>query len=207
VVAKHGHFPRFEHLESHGALARVERAAVGLKENVAVAESESLHRGGEVHPLVGVLEGDCLLAPPESYSGVDYYGEDEVVEHAAGHDQQPLPCGFRAELPGFGFGGELLGVHRFVDHSCNLHVAAERQPSDAPFGLALLGLPFSQREPWVEEDIEFLDADFEDARPHEVAELVDDDQERERANQLGGFYEECFHAWLFVGVRWEVIWR
>ena len=62
-----------------------------------------------------------------------------------------------------------------------------RQPSQTVLGVS--AFEFEQREPWVEEDVEFLDADFEHPRHDEVTHLVNAYQDGETEEELNDFYK------------------
>ena len=69
------------------------------------------------------------------------------------HYEETLPCGLCPELPFFRRELHLLLVHRFVDHSGYLAVAAERQPAYAVFGVAPVTclsplIPFRRLQDW-----------------------------------------------------------
>ena len=65
----------------------------------------------------------------EEDHGVDEQGEEEVDEHTANHDEQALPGGFCAELPGVCLFRQLLVG--FVDHTVDGAVATKGQPAEA----------------------------------------------------------------------------
>ena len=59
--------------------------------------------------------------------------------------------------------------------------------------LALVGVVFQQREPWVEKEVEAVDAHAEHACEDIVAELVYCDEQGQCQDKLKGFDEECLH--------------
>ena len=137
------------------------------------------------------LNGGVGVAPGEEHHGVDEEGEEEVDHDASDHDEQSLPGGFGAKLPGLDGLLHLLCVHRFVDHAGDFDVASEGYPADVVVGAA-------PREefptfPGVEEEAEFLYANFEEFGKEEVACFMEHDEEGEAEDELEGFDEEYFH--------------
>ena len=200
-------------------LAHVAPGEVGLQHpevlGFVVVEAEDLVAVAEAHFVGEFVHVDLVAAvfdvgvAPDGHDGdVGEDGEDEVVDHAAGHDEQALPGGVGAELPGLGLFLHLLHVQGFVDHAGDLAVAAEGEPADAELRLA--PVPARQRfAAYVEEEVEFFDTDLEEAGPQEVAELMDDDEygegedDLERLNEynhrqwrrLRGWLRKCRRAW------------
>lgn len=176
--------------EEVGAEAR-EALAVGTQGDVAVAEAERLGALVELEALRHALNGGVGVAPGEEHHGVDEEGEEEVDHDASDHDEQALPGGFGAKLPGLDGLLHLLCVHRFVDHAGDFDVASEGYPADVVVGAA-------PREefptfPGVEEEAEFLYANFEEFGKEEVACFMEHDEEGEAEDELEGFDEEYFH--------------
>ena len=171
----------------------LEGSRVGLEEDVAVAEADVLERLAIIHTHLHVLQGQIRVAPVEEHHRVDKQGEDEVEQDAAHHDEQTLAGRLRAELVGLGRFGQLLLVHAFVDHAGNLAVAAEGEPADAVFRLAVLRFEFEEREPRVKEKVELFDAHFEKAGEKEVPELMDYHEDRKTQDELQGFDKKCLH--------------
>ena len=148
------------------------------------------------------LNGGVGVAPGEEHHGVYEEGEEEVDHDASDHDEQALPGGFGAKLPGLDGLLHLLCVHRFVDHAGDFDVASEGYPADVVVGAA-------PREefptfPGVEEEAEFLYADFKEFGKEEVACFMEHDEEGEAEDELEGFDEEYFH-WRGVCVFF-VVW-
>ena len=165
---------------------------VEAEDLVAVAEAHLVGEFVHVDLVAAVL--DIGVAPDGHDGDVGEDGEDEVVDHAAGHHQQALPGRVRAELPGLGLFLELLEVHRFVHHSGDLAVAAEGEPADAE--LRLTPVPAGKRlAAHVEEEVELLHADLEQACPQEMTELVDDDEYGQGEDNLQRFNEYNHRQW------------
>ena len=198
----------FEHhflaaaFDNHGAAVFVDKQSVeqrhrvvdGLAvhryEPVAVLEAQAVARLVEGVAPAGIVVGEVGVAPRIADSAVDDDGQQDVHHHAGDHHQKALPGRFGPELPRLhGLAPEIL-VHRLVDHAGDLHVAAQRQPADAVFGVAALEL--EEREPRVEEDVELLDADAENPRHEEVPQLVDAHEDGETEEELDDF-DEKFH--------------
>ena len=184
TLAQHGSRVGFGEVAEHVAVEFLALLRVDSEENVTVAEAELLRFGAELEAMGIVLHGHISLAPGEEYSGIDDKGEHEVHQHAADHDEETLPRGFRAELPGLFGLLELLRVHRLVDHARNLHVAAQGKPADAVGRVAVLGLELEGREPGVEEEAELLDAHLEEFREQEVAAFVEKDEQGKAEDEL-----------------------
>ena len=162
--------------------------AVVAKDAVAVLEAEGLEFGVDVD---GVFVGEFGLTPHKQHARVDDEAEDEVDDDAAKHDDQALPRGLGAKFPRLGRLGHLLGVHALVDHACDLDVAAQREPADAPLRFADLLL--EKREPGVHEEVEFLDARLEGAGGPVVAKFVEDHQNGQAQQELRGF-DQGYHV-------------
>ena len=77
---------------------------------------------------------------------VDDEGQQHVHEHTGNHDDEALPGGLGAKLPGLWRLLHLRLVHRLVHHAGNLVVATQREPPDAVFCLiAAAPVVFGQR--------------------------------------------------------------
>ena len=126
-----------------------------------VLETDSLSLLVVFHTHRHVVHGDITVAPVEQHHGVDEQGQQEIHQHTTDHDQQSLPCGLCAELPWLLGLFHLLGVETLIDHSGNLTVTTQRQPSHTILRVAVLWLelkdtsiPFANAE--IKEHIEFL---------------------------------------------------
>ena len=173
----------------------VDLLAVDRDEAVAVAESHPVARLVEVVAPAGLVVREVGLAPRVADADVDRDGQQNVHHHAGDHHQKALPGGLGPELPGLHLALLVLLVHRLVDHARDLDVAAQRQPAQSVFGVPAAEL--EEREPRVEEDVELLDADAEDARHDEVSQLVDTHEDREAEEELKNLDDE-FHGKVFT---------
>ena len=113
----------------------------------------------------------------EEYHRVDEECEEEVDQHAANHDKQPLPSGLGAKLPRFGGLLHLLGIKTLVYHSRYLAVSSQGQPAHAILGIALARLETEQfsgpfADVHIENDKEFLHPYTEEFGEKHVASLV-----------------------------------
>ena len=124
-VAQHGDGARTDHLSQAVFVQALQWFIVGTEQDVAVAESDLAERLAELHAGRDVPERQVRVAPREKHHRVDEDGQEEVEEHTADHDQQPLPGRFGAKLPRLRGLRHLLLVHRFVDHAGDLAVPAE----------------------------------------------------------------------------------
>ena len=95
--------------------------------------------------MLATIEGDVRVAPLEENHGVDEEGEDEVETYTANHDEHTLPSGLGAELPRLGILLELLHIEALIDHTSNLDIATEGEPTHNILGLATLGLEAQDR--------------------------------------------------------------
>ena len=142
------------------------------------------HLVGQVVDVdAAVLVVDVGLPPDGHYGYVCEYREDEVVHHASGHHEKPLPCRLGAELPFLRLGLQLLGVQGLVHHPGYLAVASERQPAYSEFGLS----PFPACDglaSHIEEQIEFLHPYPEDAGPDVMSELMYDYEQGQGQDDL-----------------------
>ena len=127
------------------------------------------------------------MSPDGENHRIGQDGEYEIVEYASGHYQQPLPCRVGTELPFFRGFREVLGVHGFVHHSRNFAIASERKPAYAELGLS--PFPFGDGLPsGIEEKIELLHSDSEQFGPHEMSQLMQEDEQGKGKNHL-----KCFN--------------
>ena len=143
----------------------------------------------EFHAVGHVFGGDEFLAPCKHDHRIDEECQKEVDQHAANHDKETLPGRFGAKLPRLRRLFHLFLVHAFIYHACYLAVAAQREPSYAVGGVALLGLEAEQAavplaHTGVEEEIEFIHADAEQLCEEEVAALVQEHQQRDGHDEL-----------------------
>ena len=139
----------------------------------------------EVVSPAGVFVGEVGVAPGVADAAIDDDGQQDIHHHAGDHDQKALPGGFCAEFVGLRGLLHLLLVHRLVDHAGDLDITAQRQPSQTVFRVLVPEL--EEREPGVEEDVELLDADVEDAGHEEVPEFVNSHQNGEAEEKLENF--------------------
>ena len=167
----------------------LERAEVGAQQDVVVGKSQCLGLLVELHTHGHVLGRDKLFAPGEEHHGVDEEREEEVDQHAANHDQQSLPSGLGAELPGLGRLCHLLFVEALVYHTGYLAVAAQWQPAYAILGVAGLGLEAEElarplADTHIEEDEEFLYSYAEELGKEHVSSFMQEDKQRDCQNEL-----------------------
>ena len=95
-----------------------------------ILESESLSIIIELHTHCHILNGIVFVAPCIEHGRIDDEGEDEVDHNAASHDEESLICLLATELPRLCRSSELLGCLCLVNHTVDLTVTANRQPSD-----------------------------------------------------------------------------
>ena len=174
----------------------------------AVAGAEA-HIVGELVGIYLILSvGQVALAPYAEDGDEEDYREDEVEKHAAGHNEKPLPGRFAAELPGLGVVGKVFRVHRLVHHPVYLAVAAQRQPADAIFGLAVLQAGEEAGEPaflgaqqleaaGIEEHKELVDPDSEKLGEGEMPQLVEEDEDGEDQDDLQCL-DKRYHSFSFA---------
>ena len=171
-----------------------------------VAGAEA-HLVGQVIDIDGIaLVAEIGIPPDVQDQDVREDGEEEIVQHAAGHHQEALPGRMGAELPGLGILLHGFGVQGLVDHPGDLAIAAERQPADAVFGFPGGGLREQLREPGrlrgkqfrpadIEEQEELVHPDMEQLGPQEMTELMDEDEHGKGQDDLEGL-DENYHIRL-----------
>ena len=130
---------------------------------------------------------------------VDKQSQQEIDEHTTNHDQQSLPSGFRTEFPRLFGLLHLLGIETLVDHTCNLTIAAQRQPAYTILGIAVFGLPFEETavpfpDARVEKQIELLDAHAEKLRKEEMAPFM----EQRRIINISIIFLPYLHFYFFI---------
>ena len=109
---------------------------------------------------------------------IDDDAQDHVHDDTGYHDDEFLPARFGTQFIWLGFALHLLLVHALVYHADDLHIAAQRQPADAVFGIASL----EGKElfaPGIKEYEELLHPDPEHAGGQKVAEFVNEHQDGE----------------------------
>ena len=175
-----------------------ERTFVGTHQNIVVAETKLLGLGVELHTLAHVGHTHVALAPMEHDHGVDEQCQHKVDRHTSYHDDEPLPRRLGAELPRLRVTLHLLGIHALVDHTGDLAIATERQPTHAVLRLAVLGLetkefaaPLANGD--VEENKELLHPDAKELGCQRMSALVEQYQQRDGQNELEKLNQKDFH--------------
>ena len=85
----------------------------------------------------------------EKNHGVNEQSQKEIDYYASNHNEQALPRRFGTELPRLHRFFHLLGVHAFVYHAGNLHIASKGKPTDTVLGLIVLALGKQTGKPFV----------------------------------------------------------
>ena len=160
-------------------------------------------------------EWKILLAPVPYHTSIDEDGKEEIVEHAAHHNQESLPSGLCSKFPWLWLTRKFVGALSLVDHTSDGAIAAQWQPAQAILGVFLAGglffclnalrlincafagakhayflrfrKPSHQCDPWIKEKVEFFYFHAEDSCPHIVAKFVDKHQQTQRKYQF-----KCF---------------
>ena len=124
-----------------------------------------------------VADGDIAVAPIEQHHRIDKQCQQEIHQHTTDHNQQSLPCRFCTELPGLLRLFHLFRVETLVDHSGNLTIATQWQPSDTILRVTVLGLelkdasiPFTNAK--IKEHIEFVYAYSEELGEEEMSSFM-----------------------------------
>ena len=86
----------------------------------------------------GVAQGQFVFSPVGEDGAVDDQCGDEVDQHAARDDAQALPAGLGAVFPGLRLFLQIVGPFGLVHHACNVAVAAQGYPAQAPKGVVLV---------------------------------------------------------------------
>jgi hypothetical protein len=87
--------------------------------------------------------------------------------------------------------GHLLGIHALVDHTRDLDITAQGQPSD-PIG-RLTALLFEKRELHIEKEEKLLDPGLEQFGGDKMPELVQNDQNGQAEYKEDDFYNYGTH--------------
>ena len=128
------------HVPSHQVCLKcvevIRNVVIELKYPVPGLEAQVRGKLACVNPVL--LVADVAGAPNLKHGYVQQNCKNEVVQHAAGHDQKPLPGLLGAELPGLGLPFQELLVHGFIYHAGNLAIAAQGQPANSVFCISLL---------------------------------------------------------------------
>ena len=133
-----GGFGVAEHKFLGGGGEVVHLLSVDGVDNVAVLETLVKHHLAVFVAEAGVAQGQFVGAPVREDGCIDEKGRDEVDQHAAGDDAETLPTGFGAVFPRLGCALEVFGILGFVNHACNVAVAAQGYPAQAPKGVVLV---------------------------------------------------------------------
>ena len=167
----------------------LELTVLGTYQNITILKTILLGLGVELHTQGHVLGGDVGVAPVEQNHRVDKEGQQEVDQHTANHHQQALPGRFAAELPRLCGLFHLFGIKTLINHTGNLTVTTQWQPTHTILGGAILGLEFKQTavplpDGGVEKEIELLNADAKELGKEEVATLVEQHQQADGQHEL-----------------------
>ena len=175
---------------------------------VAVAEAHLVGQVVDRDAVGGVVVAQVGFTPGVEDGRIKAEGQDEVEEHAAEHDEKPLPSLLGAEFPRLWLGGQVSGLGGFVHHARDGAVTAEGNPADAEFrGLGMLfprlgaivageeapvqfaveALDLHQGKFRIEKEIESLHPHFEESGKEEVSKFVHRHQQGERKNDLNDF--------------------
>ena len=125
---------------------------------------------------------------PDEDGEVEQHREEHVHRRPGDDDDDPLPQRLRLE-GALAILGEDRLLPVLLEH---LHEAAEREDADAVLRLAAA----EAEDLGAEADREGEDLDPEDLRPHEVAELVHEDEHRAEQGEV-----EQIHGPLFLAER------
>ena len=120
---------------------------------------------------------------------IDEQRQEEIHQHTADHDQQTLPGRFGTELPRLFGLFHLFGIEALVDHTGNLTIAAEGQPTHAILRVTALGLKLKQAavplpDGGVEEQVELIYAYAEQFGEEEVSALMQQYQQANGQHEL-----------------------
>ena len=178
AVAQHRHTTCFHNPAEGSRTKSVKLLAVCLEKDIAVLETNLVERFAVIHSVLHVLQRQVGLSPSIKHHGIDKQRQEEVEQHSSNHNHQTLTGRFGTKLIGLGRLRHGFLVHALVYHARNLAIASQRQPTDAILRVAVLGLEFEQREPRVEEKVELLYPDFENAGKNEMPELMHNNQYR-----------------------------
>ena len=183
----------------HAQVAEVrELLAVVSEDAVAVLEPDGFQGRVDVDR---VFVGQFGFTPNKQDAAVDDEAQDQIHDDAPEHDDQALPRGLGSKLPRLGGLGHLFRIHALVNHSGNLHVAAQGKPADAPFRVSDLFL--EQGKARVHEEVELLHLCLEGAGGPVVPQFVEDDQDGKAQKELGCF-DECNHESGVEALRTKV---
>ena len=135
----------------------------------------------ETHSVGHILDQNVRFAPIKQHHGIDKKSQEKVDGYATNHDEQALPCGFRAKLPRFGWLFHLFGIETLVYHTRYLTIAAQRKPSHSIGSVAMFGfeteqmaLPLADAD--IEKDKELFNSYTEEFGKKHVSAFVQEDQ-------------------------------
>ena len=109
----------------------------------------------------------------EQYHGIDEECQYEVNQYATYHDEQALPGRFAAKLVWLFRLFHLFGIETLINHTRNLAISSERQPSQTISSIRILRFELEEMEPRVEEQIELLHSYTEEFGEEEVSALME----------------------------------
>ena len=188
----------------HGLVAKkngiVEIAVFGWHvidrpEDIAIAETYRLCIFAIRHSVLKVTQLEHVTAPMPSHADVDDAGKDDIVEHTAKHYHKTRESSFGTELPRLNLLTEVIGTVCLIDHARDGTIASERNPAYAIFCVASLWLPSQKRELLsIEKKIKLLNLYLEDTGPHEMTQLMYENQNRQCSNELQGLENNNTHA-------------
>ena len=85
------------------------------------------------HPytMCQIFVGQFCFPPNKKCHGINHKCKQNVYGNSSDHDDQSLPSWFAPELPRLSWLFHLLFVHALINHTRDLHVSTQWQPSDA----------------------------------------------------------------------------
>ena len=151
---------------------------VRFQQDIAILESYVMESLTIVHTGLHIFQRQESIAPSEQHHRINKQRQQEVEQHTGNHDHQTLSGRLGTELIRLRRLCHRLLVHAFVDHTGYLAITSQGKPADTVFRITVLRLELENREPRVEEKVEFLYPDLKDTGKDKMPELVDQHQYR-----------------------------
>ena len=164
--------------------------------NIALLHPHIGKNGIAYHPVFHIFSRQVGFTPGKQDSDINGKGQQHIHHHPSQHNQQALPGGFGTKFPGLSGLFHLLGIHRFVHHSRNLHISSQRQPADTVFRFPFF--KFKQRKPGIEKHIEFFYPRFKKLCKKEMSELVEQNQNGKAQYKLQHFNQYIHNISVFL---------
>ena len=116
----------------------VNQGVVDKGNNIAMMETFIEHHVGILETIGGIVHGQFVFAPVGKDDAIKHQCCDKVYQHTTTDDAKTLPSGFGAVLPRLGFRCQVFLILGLVNHACNVAIATEGNPTEAPKSVILI---------------------------------------------------------------------